>query len=123
MSVREKPLHVEKRLEKRPILQSKCVGSRFEPVVLERMFTTIPPERTGVNGEYDYHGLAKRVALALSQKLQLSEVANLHVSQRGRVVILKGEVPNRRVLQRIIHIAKEVPGTLDVEIHRILFAA
>jgi hypothetical protein len=35
---------------------------------------TIPPERIGLNGEYDQSGLAKRVALAFDQDPQLNDI-------------------------------------------------
>lgn len=82
---------------------------------LSSLFETIPPERVGLHGEYDYNGLAKRVSLVLSQHFEAVELDGLKVSQRGRVVILMGQVSSQRVLSRMIHLALEVYGTTYVE--------
>lgn len=51
------------------------------------IFRSIPPERIGLNGEYDHSGLAKRVDRSFRQQFLPEELAKLTVSQRGRVVI------------------------------------
>jgi hypothetical protein len=38
------------------------------------LFSTIPPERVGLSGEYDYSGLAKRVAAAFRQQIEAAEL-------------------------------------------------
>jgi osmotically-inducible protein OsmY len=79
------------------------------------LFATIPPERVGLNGEYDHSGLAKRVALAFQENVSAEEIANLRVTQRGRVVILMGEVANKRLLNRLVSLAMQVDGATGVE--------
>jgi osmotically-inducible protein OsmY len=79
------------------------------------LFATIPPERVGLNGEYDHSGLAKRVALAFQENVAAEEIANLRVTQRGRVVILMGEIANKRLLSRLISLAMQVDGATGVE--------
>jgi osmotically-inducible protein OsmY len=82
---------------------------------LTSLFKTIPPERVGLDGEYDYYGLAKRVSLAFGQNFNSNEIKNLYVTQRGRVVILKGQVANSATLTKLVNIAKGVSGATDVE--------
>ncbi|KAF3891313.1 MULTISPECIES: BON domain-containing protein [Nostocales] len=74
----------------------------------------IPPERVGLNGEYDQSGLAKRVALAFDQNSELSEIETLWVAQTGSTVVLKGSVPNQDILDTIVSVASGVSGATDV---------
>lgn len=78
-------------------------------------FDTIPPERMGLNGEYDYHGLAKRVYQVFHQQIGPEELRSLKVKQRGAVVILVGKVQTYALLSRLIQLALSVAGTVDVE--------
>jgi hypothetical protein len=81
------------------------------------LFRTIPPERIGLQGEYDHQGLAKRVALAFRQNCSLAEIADLRVLQRGAVVLLVGSITNQRLLIKLVNLALSVSGTADVEIN------
>lgn len=76
---------------------------------------TIPPERVGLNGEYDESGLAKRVALAFDQDPQLDDVGTLWVAQLTGKVVLKGKVPSQDYLDKAISIARGVNGATDVD--------
>lgn len=76
---------------------------------------TVPPERRGLNGEYDQSGLAKRVALAFDQDEQLDDIETLFVAQTDSTVVLKGKVPNQQLLSRMVQVAKGVPGATAVE--------
>ncbi len=82
-------------------------------------FKTIPPERVGLNGEYDHSGLAKRVVQALSQEFEPQYLEYLQVTQRGAVVVFRGQVRNRQVLTRMVKVARTVDGTLNVETCRV----
>jgi osmotically-inducible protein OsmY len=75
----------------------------------------IPPERLGLNGEYDQSGLAKRVALAFDQDTQLDDVNTLWVAQTSSTVVLKGKVPSQDILNKMISKARSVNGTTDVD--------
>lgn len=86
------------------------------------LFQTIPPERMGLFGEYDHKGLAKRVSLAFSQNFEPDEIKKLRVNQRGAVVVLIGEIPNQRLLIKLVNIAMEVDGAVDVEINGVSVA-
>ncbi|MGD2182394.1 BON domain-containing protein [Lusitaniella coriacea] len=76
---------------------------------------TIPPERVGLNGEYDQSGLAKRVALAFDQDSQLDDVETLWVAQTSGTVVLKGTVPSQQTLDKMVSVANGVNGATDVD--------
>ncbi|MEM9766410.1 MAG: hypothetical protein AAF892_00835 [Cyanobacteria bacterium P01_D01_bin.71] len=78
-------------------------------------FQSSPPERTGLNGEYDYYGLQKRVEAAFKLHFSTSELERLVVSQRGKVVILQGVVRDRLMLCQLIALAEQMEGTYRVE--------
>lgn len=84
-------------------------------ISISRLFETIPPERMGLSGEYDHSGLAKRVKLVFSKKFAPGELENLDVTQRGRVVVLMGQVSSQKILNRMIHLAMQVDGASLVE--------
>ena len=75
---------------------------------------TIPPERLGLNGEYDQSGLAKRVALAFDEEPSLQDVDTLYVAQTGGTVVLKGSVPSQEILDQMVALASGVTGATDV---------
>lgn len=76
---------------------------------------TIPPERLGLQGEYDQSGLAKRVALAFDQDSQLKDIETLWVAQTSRTVVLKGKVPSQEILNKMVTVARSVHGATDVQ--------
>ena len=75
----------------------------------------IPPERVGLDGEYDQSGLAKRVALAFDEDSQLDDEDKLWVAQTGSTVVLKGTVSSQQVLNKMVSVAKGVNGATSVE--------
>lgn len=79
-------------------------------------FRACPPERVGLNGEYDYYGLSKRVRVQCKERLGKGAIAGLAVLQRGRVVILHGHIANRALLKQVIQIALQQDGIADVEL-------
>lgn len=76
--------------------------------------TSIPPERLGLDGEYDQSGLAKRVALAFDQDSQLGDIDTLWVAQTGSTVVLKGRVPSQDILKKMVAVARSVHGAGSV---------
>lgn len=76
---------------------------------------SVPPERMGLNGEYDQSGLAKRVALAFDQDSSLDDVDTLYVAQTGGTVVLKGKVPSQDILNKMVSVARNVDGATSVE--------
>lgn len=76
--------------------------------------TSIPPERLGLDGEYDQNGLAKRVALAFDQDSQLGDIDTLWVAQTGSTVVLKGRVPSQDILKKMVAVARSVHGAGSV---------
>lgn len=83
---------------------------------------SIPPERLGLNGEYDQSGLAKRVALAFDQDVELGAIDTLWVAQTGSKVVLKGRVPNQQILNKMIASARSVHGTTSVDTSQVTIA-
>ncbi|GAB4460423.1 MAG: hypothetical protein OHK0037_07640 [Elainellaceae cyanobacterium] len=79
------------------------------------LFKTIPPERVGVSGEYDYNGLANRVLQTLEQQFSYEDLQALKVSQRGTVVVLSGKLFSQQVLHQICSISLSISGATDVE--------
>ncbi|HEY9650806.1 MAG TPA: BON domain-containing protein [Coleofasciculaceae cyanobacterium] len=76
---------------------------------------TIPPERVGLNGEYDQSGLAKRVALAFDEEPDLADEERLWVAQTSTTVVLKGQVSDQATLNKMISVARGVSGVTDVD--------
>ncbi|GAB4379050.1 MAG: BON domain-containing protein [Elainellaceae cyanobacterium] len=76
---------------------------------------TIPPERVGLNGEYDQSGLAKRVAAAFDDDNQLDDIDTLWVAQTGSKVVLKGKVPSQDFLSKATSVARKVEGATEVD--------
>ena len=76
---------------------------------------TPPPERLGLNGEYDQSGLAKRVALAFDEDGSFDDIDSLWVAQTGSTVVLKGSVPSQDILDQLVQVAQGVTGATDVQ--------
>ncbi len=74
----------------------------------------IPPEKVGIDGEFDESGLAKRVAKALDDA-GISDEVGLWVAQRGDVVVLKYNPDAESVLARAEQVAKGVEGAGSCE--------
>ncbi|GAB4134556.1 MAG: hypothetical protein Fur0046_06490 [Cyanobacteria bacterium J069] len=79
------------------------------------LFQTIPPERVGIDGQYDYNGLANRVKQELEQQFSFEELQYLTVRQRGTVIMLLGKLSSPQMLQQIRRISMGVSGATDVE--------
>lgn len=80
---------------------------------------TIPPERVGLDGEYDESGLAKRVALAFDNDPQLDDIETLWVAQTGTTVVLKGKVSDRAILNKMVSVARGVDGAASVDTQQV----
>lgn len=81
----------------------------------------VPPERVGLDGQYDRNGLAKRVAKAFDDDPQLDDIDTLWVAQSGSTVVLKGSVPDRAVLERMVKVARRVEGATAVDSSQVSF--
>lgn len=75
----------------------------------------VPPEKVGLDGEFDESGLAKRVALAFDEDPQLDDVGTLWVAQLSSKVVLKGKVPSDDYLNKAVSIARGVNGATEVD--------
>jgi osmotically-inducible protein OsmY len=92
--------------------QSQTTGSKATATSSQQ---SIPPERLGLNGEYDQSGLAKRVALAFDEDPNLDDINTLFVAQTGSTVVLKGKAPNQQTLDKMVSVAKKVKGATNVD--------
>lgn len=81
------------------------------------LFQTIPPERVGLQGEYDHQGLAKRVMLAFRQEFAFMELSGLRVTQRGAVVVIMGKILSQKMLVKLVNLALATSGAADVEVN------
>jgi hypothetical protein len=86
-------------------------------------FYTIPPERLGLRGEYDYHGLQKRARHHLAEQFGEAAIAQLTIVQRGRVVILHGTVASVEQLQQMVQAILTLPGAIHVELRGVEYGA
>ncbi len=75
---------------------------------------SIPPEKVGLDGNFDESGLAKRVAKALDDA-NISDNVGLWVAQRGSTVVLKYNEDAKGVLARAQQVAQGVDGATAVE--------
>ncbi|MDJ0647904.1 MAG: BON domain-containing protein [Xenococcaceae cyanobacterium MO_188.B19] len=70
----------------------------------------VSPAKMGANGQYDEHGLAKRVKKAVDNIPNISNSARVYVAQKGSTVYLKGNVANRSTLETVVSVVKSVKG-------------
>lgn len=80
------------------------------------LLAAIPPERVGLDGEYDHSGLAKRVQRALQQALGDESVAQLEIAQRGKVVLVRGPCLDAWLVRQITRLILEIDGADFVEV-------
>jgi hypothetical protein len=81
------------------------------------LLSAIPPERVGLDGEYDHSGLAKRVNQRLRQVLGDELVAQLEIAQRGKVVIVRGDGLEGWLVRQVIRLTLEIEGADFVEVN------
>ncbi len=80
-----------------------------------------PPENMGLEGEYDPHGLLKRVAAAFDKDPNIKNIETLDMIQDGGTIVLKGSVPNRSILSHIEQVAAKVDGTKAVDTSQVTY--
>jgi osmotically-inducible protein OsmY len=102
---------------------SKLFGKKEEekaaaapPISVPQVATekSIPPEKVGLDGEFDESGLAKRVAKALDDA-NISDEVGLWVAQLGSVVVLKYNPDAEGVLEQAKQVARGVDGASEVQ--------
>jgi hypothetical protein len=71
----------------------------------------------GLNGEYDYHGLTKRVCYAFQQRFGETSLNNWAIAQRGGIVIIRGRITSAYLLYQFIDLALRTEGTVGVEVN------
>ncbi|MDJ0571855.1 MAG: BON domain-containing protein [Pleurocapsa sp. MO_192.B19] len=84
-------------------------------LLVEDSSTSIAIERTGLDGEYDPSGLAKRVAKAFSEDPTLKDISTIYVAQNNRNIILKGSISDRNLLEKLVEVAQNVEGVSKVD--------
>lgn len=75
----------------------------------------IPPERLGLDGEYDESALAKKVVKAFKENSELGNTSTVSVAQSGSKIVLKGTAPNQETLDKMVNIAEGVDGVTAVD--------
>ncbi len=75
---------------------------------------SIPPEKVGLDGQFDESGLAKRVAKALDDA-NISDNVGLWVAQSGSTVVLKYNEDAQSILAKAEQVAKGVEGATAVD--------
>jgi osmotically-inducible protein OsmY len=75
---------------------------------------SIPPEKVGLDGNFDESGLAKRVAKALDDA-NISDTVGLWVAQTGSTVVLKYNPDAQGVLEQAKQVAMTVEGATNVQ--------
>ena len=100
-----------------PAYQAPVAQSPAQPAAASAQ--KIPPERMGLNGEYDQSGLAKRVAQAFDANPDVADIETVYVAQLGTTVVLKGTVPDQEIVSKLVTIAKGVKGATGVETNQV----
>ncbi len=88
----------------------------LEMVAAQGLLAAIPPERVGLDGEYDHSGLAKRVQQTLQLALGEESVAQLEIAQRGKVVIVRGHGLESCLVRQVTRLTLEIEGADFVEV-------
>ncbi|MGB3691458.1 MAG: phospholipid-binding protein [Spirulinaceae cyanobacterium] len=99
--------------------KSQSSASFSAPASSSKSSSSIPPEKVGLDGEFDESGLAKRVALAFDEDAQLDDVETLWVAQLGSQVVLKGTAPSQDILDKMVSVAKKVDGADSVSTEQV----
>ncbi|MCC3404324.1 MAG: BON domain-containing protein [Microcoleus sp. PH2017_10_PVI_O_A] len=102
-----------------PAYQAPVAQSQAQAQPAAASTQTIPPERMGLNGEYDQSGLAKRVAQAFDANPDVADIETVYVAQHGSTVVLKGTVPSQEIVSTLVTIARGVNGATGVETNQV----
>ena len=114
----EKPENQESNVQA-PAYQAPVAAPQAQAQPVAAATQTIPPERMGLNGEYDQSGLAKRVAQAFDANPEVADIETVYVAQLGTTVVLKGTVPSQEIVNKLVTIAKSVNGATGVETNQV----
>ena len=89
---------------------------RFSPDTQTHLFATIPPERRGIDGAYDYFGLRNRVIQTFENQFGSINLGDISLTQRGSVIVLQGRFCDLHLIYQL-KIALRTDGTEGVEIN------
>ncbi len=115
----EKPQNPQQAIQGTPAPAPQSTEAAPQSEATSTTTASIPPERVGLQGEYDQSGLAKRVALAFDEDPQLEDIHTLYVAQTGGTVVLKGQVPSQEILNKMVSVARGVNGATAVETNQV----
>jgi hypothetical protein len=82
--------------------------------------SAIPPERVGLQGEYDYYGLAHRIQARFQDYMGRKEDASIVVKQRGSAIILTGCVSKTELLNDLVALAMATEGVTQLEVCHVI---
>jgi hypothetical protein len=78
----------------------------------------IPPERVGLDGQYDHAGLSKRVVRLLTDHFGPFVVNEWRISQRGQVVVIVSKTGIAdNLLDPIVDLTLQLKGAAAVEVN------
>ncbi|MEO0373455.1 MAG: hypothetical protein AAF329_02280 [Cyanobacteria bacterium P01_A01_bin.17] len=85
---------------------------------------TLPAEFVGPDGQYDRQGVAKQITLKMAQDPELEPLLKtLEVTQQDSRVIIKGQIPNKTLLDKLIAISKATRGVQTIETQQVVILA
>jgi osmotically-inducible protein OsmY len=99
------------------VIRGVCYASPDQFVGHQAPLSPIPPERMGLQGEYDHYGLAKRIQARFKDRLGRVAAAKVMVKQRGGAIILSGQVESPGMLEELIALAIKADGATQVEVY------
>lgn len=79
-----------------------------------------PAEYTGLNGEFDPQGLAKRVAQAFDRHPIVRDIQTLCLLQQGNQISLLGKVADAMQLRQVVNLADQIDGVESVDVSQVV---
>lgn len=101
---------------------SSSVSGSLSGMQAVALKTALPSEYTGLHGEYDPQGLAKRVAHRLDCHSLTQTIQTLCILQQGNQISFLGKVETAAQLQQVVELTKQVEGTQAVDVSQVVVA-
>ena len=109
--------HPTKRMLPSSSFPSTPTTQTFSADTQTHWFATIPPERRGIDGTYDYFGLRNRVVKTFEHQFGSIHLSDINLTQRGAVIVLQGQCCDLHLIYQLIAISLRTEGTEGVEIN------
>ncbi|MBE9101057.1 hypothetical protein [Vacuolonema iberomarrocanum] len=109
--------HATNRTLQSGLFQAPQPVETLDSTTLTHLFATVPPERCGIDGSYDYFGLRNRVMHTFERRFGAMNLGDIKLSQRGTVIVLQGQFCDVYLIYELIAIALRTEGTEGVEIN------